>query len=71
MKPNCHITISRQGERPQKFEGEIIRESSTHYLIKHDREDVSGDGAEWLPKNSRATTCVPYTNNEKDEYERI
>ena len=56
MKPNCTVTIYRQNERPQVFDGTIVQESSTHFLVSHSKEDKTGEGAEWFAKNSKAVT---------------
>lgn len=65
MKPNCTITLLRQGERPQTFEGTILKESSSHYLVKHDKNDPDGIGAEWFPKASRSVNCLKWATEQE------
>ena len=60
MKPNCTVTIHRQNERPQVFDGIIVGESTTHFLVKHDGKDSTGEGAEWFAKNSKAVTSFKW-----------
>jgi hypothetical protein len=51
------ILISRPDGKSQSFTGTIIKESSTHYLVVHDKNDSSNIG-EWFPKNSKFSSCI-------------
>lgn len=62
MKPNCTITIHRPKQSPFTFDGAIVRESTSHYLVVHDKDDKTGEGAEWFAKNSKAVTSVKWEN---------
>lgn len=60
MKPNCTVTIIRSPKERQVFDGTILGETTSHYLIKHDKFDKTGEGAEWLPKLSRNSSVFKW-----------
>jgi hypothetical protein len=53
-KPNIKVTIDRSQGNVQRFEGTIIGETSTHYLVTHESNQERG---ELFAKKSNAVNC--------------
>lgn len=53
---NCRVVINRGKGAIDHFDGKIINETTTHYLVTSAGNPVG----EWFPKTSKNTHTTPY-----------